>query len=444
MQDRKAFPRTIPGAVLGLNHFFIPKNDPSHQVFLPSVMVLKCDTTNTSNAAKQSAPYYLRSQSSSVDPEVTIGTKLAIDATKKDASSKQFLSEQNKAWDSIKSEQEELAKKREVEDRQRRQQKAQEELNLRDTSGIDVTMLDEEKQKKLYEEAQLKNKKQNINQAGGDYHTYGSQGNFSQTGGNNPQLDAVPGGNFGQQQSQHYAKQHEQGYLVGTHTNSHQSNPDRWYPVANQSNVIENYNVPTTRPAFQEQQPPAQPPISQYPSQMYGSQGYQPPVCQPQLQSPAQQMAHIPRAGEGENTTPVYFSSGGTQFDKYNDNQGHPHQRPKVYHNYDEIPGQPDQADHLNQQSQYSDPGEYPADYNPKNLEVGSMIQYGNPPRYGMIKWIGHLPRAVSLVAGVEMVSMHIIYMYNIYYHIFIVFHSQAKINSSLVRVSEKRSLIRA
>ena len=323
-------------------------------------MILK--TTNTSNAANQSTPW---SQSSSVDPEVTIGTKLVIGASKK----------------------------REVEERQRRQQKAQEELNLKDISGIDVTMLDEEKQRRLYEEAQLKNKKQNIDQVGGDHHAYGSQGNFSQTGGNNPWLDAAPGGNFRQQQSQHYAKSHEQGYLVATFHHEYQGNPDRWHPMANQSSVVENYNVPATRPVFQEQRPPVQPPISQYPSQVYRSQGYQPPVCQPQLQSCTQQIAHIPSAG------------GATQHDNY---QGHTYQRPKVYHNYDEIPGKPYQADQLNQQNQYLDPVEYPANYNPNNFEVGSMIQYGNPPRYGMIKWIGHLPRAVSLVAGVEMVSMYI------------------------------------
>ena len=131
MQDEKAFSQIIPGSFPGLNHFFIPKFNPSHQVFLPTAMILKCDTTDTPDAAKQKAPYYLRSQSSCVDPEVTIGTKLAIDASKKN----DFLSGKHKAWDSIKGDlkkQEELAKRREAEDRQRRQQKAQEELNLRD------------------------------------------------------------------------------------------------------------------------------------------------------------------------------------------------------------------------------------------------------------------------------------------------------------------------
>ena len=43
---------------------------------------------------------------------------------------------------------------------------------------------------------------------------------------------------------------------------------------------------------------------------------------------------------------------------------------------------------------------------NPHNLEVGSMILYGDPPYSGMIKWIGHLPSIYYLMAGVEMVSV--------------------------------------
>ena len=41
---------------------------------------------------------------------------------------------------------------------------------------------------------------------------------------------------------------------------------------------------------------------------------------------------------------------------------------------------------------------------NQYNLKVGSVIQYGNPPRYGVIKWIGHLPDEIVMYAGVEMV----------------------------------------
>ena len=43
---------------------------------------------------------------------------------------------------------------------------------------------------------------------------------------------------------------------------------------------------------------------------------------------------------------------------------------------------------------------------NPCELEVGSMIQFGNPPCYGVIKWMGILPETEHvLMAGVELVS---------------------------------------
>ena len=42
---------------------------------------------------------------------------------------------------------------------------------------------------------------------------------------------------------------------------------------------------------------------------------------------------------------------------------------------------------------------------NPENLEVGNRIQFGNPPCYGTIRWIGHLPSITCTMAGVEVVS---------------------------------------
>lgn len=43
---------------------------------------------------------------------------------------------------------------------------------------------------------------------------------------------------------------------------------------------------------------------------------------------------------------------------------------------------------------------------NPYNLKVGSVIQYGDPVEYGVIKWIGNLPDEEGLYAGVEMVMI--------------------------------------
>ena len=43
-------------------------------------------------------------------------------------------------------------------------------------------------------------------------------------------------------------------------------------------------------------------------------------------------------------------------------------------------------------------------DTNPYNLEVGSVIQYGEPVQCGVIKWIGNLPNETEVNAGLEMV----------------------------------------
>ncbi|XP_065915083.1 uncharacterized protein [Dysidea avara] len=39
----------------------------------------------------------------------------------------------------------------------------------------------------------------------------------------------------------------------------------------------------------------------------------------------------------------------------------------------------------------------------PDDLQVGSMVQFGTPPHYGVIKWIGHTPSNSSAMARVEM-----------------------------------------
>ena len=43
-------------------------------------------------------------------------------------------------------------------------------------------------------------------------------------------------------------------------------------------------------------------------------------------------------------------------------------------------------------------------DINPHNLEVGSVVHYGEPPQCGVIKWIGHFPNEEGIYAGLEMV----------------------------------------
>ena len=38
-------------------------------------------------------------------------------------------------------------------------------------------------------------------------------------------------------------------------------------------------------------------------------------------------------------------------------------------------------------------------------LDVGSAVQISDPPRYGVIRWIGELPNIQGIVAGIELVS---------------------------------------
>ena len=47
-------------------------------------------------------------------------------------------------------------------------------------------------------------------------------------------------------------------------------------------------------------------------------------------------------------------------------------------------------------------------DTNLHKLTVGSVIQYGEPAQYGVIKWIGKLPDQEEIFAGVEMVRHRI------------------------------------
>ena len=86
-----------------------------------------------------------------------------------------------------------------------------------------------------------------------------------------------------------------------------------------------------------------------------------------------------------------------------------------VRHDYEPMPGPgPSFMSHNNSDTVQEQPissvsYHTPAleDENPYNLETGSMIEFSNPPKYGVIKWIGHLadiPKKCK-IAGVELVN---------------------------------------
>ena len=111
---------------------------------------------------------------------------------------------------------------------------------------------------------------------------------------------------------------------------------------------------------------------------------------------PAVQTTHIPRAGVGN----TFYPATGLTYD------GSQQQASRQY-----VPGKvADQPDGkvADQSDPYTQPTPGSNQINPHNLQIGSLIQYGDPPCYGMIKWIGYPPGVNDLIAGIEMVSRYI------------------------------------
>ena len=126
----------------------------------------------------------------------------------------------------------------------------------------------------------------------------------------------------------------------------------------------------------------------------------QPPYPQ---SDPAAQMAHIPRGGGDDH--PHYNPATGMPYN-YTGSKGTHYPRQQVQHQYEPMPGPPNQPDPHSQQQQNPSSNQI----NPYNLEEGSIIQYGDPPRSGIIKWIGYLPEGANvLLAGIEMVNMYLV-----------------------------------
>ena len=79
---------------------------------------------------------------------------------------------------------------------------------------------------------------------------------------------------------------------------------------------------------------------------------------------------------------------------------------------------------HLGNESSVDPPGKYrsssstyqnmpldrayapPQDDLEQQFVMGSRVQFSDPPRYGVIRWMGNLPQVAGLIAGVELVSL--------------------------------------
>ena len=176
-----------------------------------------------------------------------------------------------------------------------------------------------------------------------------------------------------------------------------QQTPQQGYNYDQGSNVDLVYNTgqqqfrnPQAPHHHQGQQPGYHQAVSHHQSQSNAHLSYPQP-------DPAAQMAHIPRAGLVEDNAYHYNPATSMPYN-YIGNTGHGSHRP--VHQYEPVPRSVYQPDPYRQQRQQNP--------NPYNLEIGSMILYGDPPHAGMVKWIGHLPKTKGnfLLAGIELVGL--------------------------------------
>ena len=374
-----------------MDHYFNLNSSKGMKVFLPITSVLKNDPPTATNTTDH--PYNTRSKDKhnvhNDDPEATINIIQKL-SQKEGQSADDFMSEQLEHQENIelKKRQEEAAKRPPGEDF--------------DMRGVDVN-----EQERLYIEAQRASKqageKQNQNRGNAaDHHSNGTN-DSQQHGGRHNQPPVNPQGSSVDPCGYGYgAGQQLHGSQFSQHQNQHpgyQYGPNVDSTTAAYGHNVSQHHFHGSQP-LQHQLPHHQDPHNpsqQYPhyhqpgaaihrpAPHYLSQQYPPPQPDP--------MALIPRAGVGDN--------------HYNPATGMPYgqsssSRRQVSHTYEPIPGLVDQPDPHSQQYQQA------PDSNPYNLEAGSMILHGDPPSSGVVKWIGHLPEVIGLLAGIEMVSSYV------------------------------------
>jgi len=372
-----------------MNHYFTVNNSTGCKVFLPIDSVLKDENNPPPAATASDHPYYLRSKDKhnvrNVNPEATI--HLIEQYSQKEGQSKtQFMAEQREYHENyeLRKQQEEAAK---------RQHRSPGE-------DVDIHKIDVDEQNRIYKEAQRASKQGGEgqkNQSDTDFYK-GGINNSQQHGGRHNQPPAIVHGS-----SVDSAGYGHNVVLQQRHTPQdlqHQSQRPNYHQ--NQGGYNLDHNFIPGQQQFHGSQ------VSEYQNQQH--QNYRQDVHYPghavaqhpyPRSDPAAQMADIPRAGVGDNH-PYYNPANDMPYGHSSSKGPGPHRQ--VSHQYEPVPGPPDQPDPYNQQHQQN-PGS--DQINPYNLEKGSMILYGDPPRSGMIKWIGYPLEVHVLTAGVEMVSTH-------------------------------------
>ena len=354
-----------------MNHLFTLHSSKGEKLFLPIDSVLKVDSSPPAASNVSSHPYI---------PEPTAGFVL-LDSEKEDQSETQFVSQQLGHHENfqIKKRQEDIAKRHENQNRPL-------------GNDFDVHKIDVDEQKRLYEEVQRASKqgsrrakkkiKTNIGVINGSQKHGGTHNQLLTTQQSSGVDAARYGHNVGQQQfhgPQVLQQQNQQpGYFQdhGIDPTGYEYNPGQLQ--------LYNPQVPQgQQPGYYDQD------VVHHQNQSNSQSPY--------FQSdPAAQMAHIPRGGVGDDH-PHYT---GMPYN-YKDDKGLHDPRHEVQFLYESMP------DSYSQQQQQQSPSSY--QINPYNLEEGSMILHGDPPRSGIIKWIGYLPEAGNvLIAGLELVSIAI------------------------------------
>ncbi len=76
---------------------------------------------------------------------------------------------------------------------------------------------------------------------------------------------------------------------------------------------------------------------------------------------------------------------------------------------------QPGKRQNPNHGSQQPNTGATVTSFHPYNLGVGSRVQasmdVSEPPHYGVIRWIGEIAGASGTIAGIELVSLYIVFV---------------------------------
>ena len=347
--------------------------------------VLKEEGNSPAATNAPTHPYNTRSKDKidvhNVDPEATI--HLIKDYSKKEGQSEaQFISKQlehHGSWE-YKRQQEEAARR-------------QENQHRPPGKIFDVHEIGVDEQKRLYEEAERKSKLwySSVDPAG-------YKQNVVQQEFHGPQIP--------QHQSQ------QPGYHQGTNVdyrgygyNSRQQQlHNLQVPLQQSQQSVYHQGIPHHQGQSSSQLPYPHPDRAAQMTHIPRADGTADNNCFPQP-DPAVQMTHIPRAGDNFFH---YYQPSGMPYNHDDNTRYGPHQQ--VQHPYEPVPVPADHHYPYNQQQQNSDDG------NPYKLEEGSMVLHGDPPHSGMVKWVGYLPGAKVLLAGVEMVRKYT------YMHIYVAF----------------------